>query len=269
MRTIHVIPSTSTAEFGQSLYLDRATMTLIPNLAFVNEKGEFLFEINSLGLRGPEPEDGQPIAVVWGDSVVFSMAGKSWPEQINDGTLDYLFLNGGVEGSSYFEILRRAIALNRKRPAALNLILPGWHHFPDNRHVQRDLEDALSEIPNAVLVTQPTSLNAQIASTDLSNTFCKSPEDEEYFGFWGAAPYSVQLQNAYFVHISQRNAIVRAVAQSTGTPLIDLFTALDSAGLTDFRENFFDIGHPRMIAYPELAKIMRESIKHLVAGAHA
>ncbi|MGH7660253.1 MAG: hypothetical protein ACRENA_04955 [Vulcanimicrobiaceae bacterium] len=269
MKTIHVIPSTSNGAYEQGFYLNRSTMTLIPDQAFVNEKGEFLFETNSFGLRGAEPEEGQPIVVIWGDSVVFSMPGRGWPEQMNDDSPAYLFLNGGVEGTSFAEILKRAVAFNRKRRVELNVILPGWHHFPDNRYMQGDLENALGEIPNAVLATQPTSLNAQIASADLTSTFRQTLEDETHFAFWGAAPYSVQLQTAYFAYICQRNAIVRAVAQSSGTPLIDLFAALDSSTLEDFRKHFFDIGHPRMIAYPMIAKIMREELQPLLKASPA
>jgi hypothetical protein len=267
MRTVHVLPSRGSVSLHQSFYLDRATMALLPNLTFLKEDGEFLFETNSLGLRGPEPSSGRRFAVVWGDSVVFSSPfHRSWPEQIADASIDCLVLNGGVEGSSYQQILARAVALNRKTPAALNVILLGWHHFPDNRHLRGDLENALGEVPNPVLVTQPTSLNARIAGEDLSAYFVDSVTDPRFFRFWGATPYSVPLQQAYFAHICERNAVIREVARERAVPLVDLFALLDSTRLEDFRTYFFDIGHPRPNAYPVLASLLRDALSRFLGS---
>ena len=261
LKTVHVLPSNATLEFHQSLYLDREAMTLIPDRVFVNERGDYLFETNSLGLRGPEPSPGQRIAVVWGDSVVFSMVGQGWPELINNDALDCLFLNGGVEGATYLQIIKRALAINRRRPATLNLLMLGWTPYPGNRYVCDDLEDALAELPNPVLVTQPTCLNPALAQCDLRATFCSDADDLRHFGFLGASTYSVPLQQALFDHIFERNTMVRAVARKTGTPLIDLYACLDTNSLRDFRRNFLDISHPRVAAYPLIAKLVRESVR--------
>ena len=159
-KTVHVLPANRNAGYAQGLYLDATTGTLVPNLVFVDESGDVLFETNSLGLRGPEPAPDQRFGVVWGCSVVFSIVGRGWPELITDASVDCLFLDGGVEGSPYPHILKRALDTNRVRPAALNLLMLGWRPFLDNRHVHDDLTDVISEIPNPVLLTQPTCLNA-------------------------------------------------------------------------------------------------------------
>jgi hypothetical protein len=263
VKTVVVLPKGTTASYLLGLYFDRSTQTLAPNLACVDEDGTLLFETNSLRLRGPEPRRGQRLAVVWGDSVVFSVLGRSWPDEIDDGTLDCLFLNGGIEGCPYRNVLGRAVNFNRAHDVALNVIMLGWHPFPHNTSVEADLEAALPEIPNAVLVTQPTSLNESIAATDLRAFFRDASEGPEY-RFWSHMPYSVPLQAAWFGYISERNRIVRRVAAHTGTPCIDLFAALDSRHLQDFREHFFDPGHPRPGSYATLASIIREAVRPLL-----
>jgi len=44
---------------------------------------------------------------VWGDSVVFSV-GRGWPCLLDRLAPGYQFLNGGIDGDPYKNILRRA-----------------------------------------------------------------------------------------------------------------------------------------------------------------
>src|SRR4029453_2738001 len=39
----------------------------------------------------------------------------------------YQFLNGGIEGDPYDNILRRAAAFNHDHAVALNIVMLGWH----------------------------------------------------------------------------------------------------------------------------------------------
>jgi hypothetical protein len=266
-KTVHVLPDGSTTAFEQSLYLDRESMTLIPNLVFIDERGGFLFETNSLGLRGREPEPDEPIAVAWGDSTVFCLSTSGWPEQINDDGVNCLFLNGGIEGANYREVLKRALEFNSRKNVALNIVLPGWLPFPDNAQFGADLAHALTRLQNPVIVTQPTALNAQIAGTDISASFAVTRDEKTMFRFWSQLPYSVEDASAYFSFICRRNAIATEVAHAAGVPVIDLFAHLDTTGLSDFREYFFDITHPRSIAYPKIAKFIRDAVRPLLRPA--
>src|SRR5207253_8152371 len=63
-----------------------------------------------------------------GDSVVFS-SGRGWPCLLDRFAPGYQFLNGGLDGDLYPNILRRADALNRSHSVALNLLMLGWHPF--------------------------------------------------------------------------------------------------------------------------------------------
>ncbi|MBV8152426.1 MAG: hypothetical protein JOY59_12780 [Candidatus Eremiobacteraeota bacterium] len=266
MKTVHVLTADMSGEFVQSLYQDTVSYMLIPNLTFVDENGDVLFETNSLGMRGPEVEPGKPFAVVWGDSTVFcyAIAGGGWPEQINDGSLNCLFLNGGFEGSDYQKTLRRALVFNRATPAALNILMPGWAPFSTNRHVREDLQNALDEMPNAVLLTAPTFLNGAIINTDLSSFFCDG-NWETRFQF-GDVPYSIATQHRLFAHIVERNEIIRSVAAETRTPLIDLFAFLYTTEKPqDLRRHFGDISHLRPSAYPVVSSFIRESVRTLLA----
>src|SRR5579872_2320310 len=205
-KTVHLIPKNCSSYFAQNFYVDRATSTLVPNVVCINEAGDILFETNSLGLRGAEPKAGQNLAVVWGDSVVFSLFRPGlagWPEQINDESIDCLFLNGGVEGRFYPHTILRALEFNRKHTVALNLLTLGWMPA-DNRPVHDDLLDTLAELPNPVLITQPTSLNPKIAAKDLE-AYINLAMGDAHFGFFGSEPYSVEHQVAFFQHISERN----------------------------------------------------------------
>lgn len=263
-KTVHLIPTGCSGEFAQSLYIDRATWTLVPNVVCIDDAGGVLFETNSLGLRGAEPKAGERFAVVWGDSFVFSLFGAGWPEQINDESIDCLFLNGGVEARLYPHTILSAINFNRRHTVALNLLTLGWMP-PDNRRVYGDLLNTLAELPNPVLLTQPTSLNPIIAGRDLTayigiNRF----NDDEHFGFFASEPYSVQHQAAFFQHISERNALIRAAAAATQTPLIDLYALFDTSSIDDFRRDFRDISHLRTNAYPRIASFVRESVRSLL-----
>jgi hypothetical protein len=262
VKTVHVITESGGSGL-QSLYLERTGSRLVPDLVFLDQNGRVTFETNSLGLRGPEPDAKKRLGVVWGDSVVFSSTHvRSWPELIDEELGGWTFLNGGIEGSTYTSILERAILLNAQRHVDLNVVLLGWHPFPDNGAVWGTLEESLRAIPRCVLATQPTSLNPAIADTDL-RTFFRKTIDREHYGFWTHMPYSVELQREWFDYILERNRIIRAVAHDTKTPLIDLYQILDSSALSDFRTYFFDVGHPREEIYPLLASTVGTFVRAL------
>jgi len=134
---------------------------------------------------------------------------------------------------------------------------------PIHRRLRADLVEFLRHIPNTVLVTMPTALNQQIADRDLSPYFTQGGRDT-VFTFAGDLAYSMEAQRHMLVHITERNAIVRAVAQASGVRLVDLAAAFDTAAAADFREDFHDMLHLRPRAYPKAAAIVYEGIKDLL-----
>jgi lysophospholipase L1-like esterase len=134
---------------------------------------------------------------------------------------------------------------------------------PIHRRLRVDLVEFLQHIPNTVLVTMPTALNQQIADRDLSPCFTQGGRDT-VFTFAGDLAYSMEAQRHMLAHITERNAIVRAVAQASGVRLVDLAAAFDTAAAADFREDFHDMLHLRPRAYPKAAAIVYEGIKDLL-----
>src|SRR5437764_2170198 len=130
-KTVHLIPADAAIK---RLCFDEATQSLRPNMVLVDREGAVVFEVNELGLKGAARDPARKLAVVWGDSVVFGVR-WSWPCLIDQLAPGYQFLNGGIEGDPYDNILRRAAAFNRDHAVALNILMLGWHpwRLPENR----------------------------------------------------------------------------------------------------------------------------------------
>jgi hypothetical protein len=296
-KTVHLIPVDSAIK---RLCFDEATGTLRPNLVLVDRQGAVVFEINELGLKGAARDPSRRLAVVWGDSVVFGIR-WSWPCLLDELASGYQFLNGGIEGDPYDNILRRAAAFNRQHQVALNILMLGWHPMqrpaqvggdrrglfarvrrigaalralkasadlapsrdPDDPGLRADLSAFVQAVPNTVLATMPTALNRTIVGRDLSARFIRGDRDTA-FNFAGDAPYSVDLQRYLFDHITRRNAAVREVAQASGVRLVDLAAVFDTEALADFRADFHDVLHLRPRAYPKAAAAIHAGIRDLL-----
>src|SRR5947207_1004121 len=245
LKSVHLIPQDSAVK---RLCFDEATRTLRPNLVLVDRSGSVVFEINELGLKGLARDPSRKLAIVWGDSVVFSIK-ASWPCLLDELAPGYQFLNGGIEGDPYDNILRRGAIFNQAHSVALNIVLLGWHpiipasHLNPQRRgfrgrprgfttallgtgataagigaaqrqqleaIHRDLTAFLEAMPNTVLATMPTALNRKIADRDLSTEFTGG-SSETVFTFAGDLAYSIELQRYLFDHIALRNMIVRQV----------------------------------------------------------
>ena len=132
LRTISAIPKTGDVK---SLCYDQERAALRPNLVFVEPDGSIVFEINEVGLKGDPLDPSRKLVVVWDDSVVFS-GGRGWPCLLDHFARGYQFLNGGIDGDPYANILRRASVLNRDYEISLNLLMLGWHPFVPRRPTQ-------------------------------------------------------------------------------------------------------------------------------------
>jgi hypothetical protein len=286
LKTVHVMPR---ADALKAIYYDWQTDTLRPNLVFVDGNGRVLFETNEIGLKGEAVDETRKLAVVWGDSVVFG-AGKGWARLLDADAPGYQFLNGGIEGDPYDNILRRARLLNRQRPVALNLVMLGWHRFepywaaladpgrskwwprrqPETlsapERYRADVAAFLEEVPNTVVLTTPTALNRRILGKDLSGEF-RAGDDDTVFQYVWPALYSVGLQRQIYDFISRRNEIAIDVAMRAKVPVVDLFAAFDTTELPDFRRDFVDFMHFRVSAYPQIVAAISRGISHTLVEA--
>lgn len=249
----------------QPLYCNPREPLLLPNLCAVDADGRMVWETNGVGLRGPDVQPGVSVAVVWGDSVVFGLHVPGWPEMLNGYGSRWLFLNGGLEGIDYSTVLHRAASYNRSLRIDMNILMPGWHFVGHNARFGEDLLDAVGTLPNPVLLTMPTSLNGDMIDTDIAHLVRYEFDNPLGYGFW-SENYSIARQREMFEHIVERNATIKKVAALTKTPVIDLFEAMDSSRLADFREYFFDPSHPRPSAYRKLADTVWSGIESQVSG---
>ena len=276
----------------KALYYDPERAVLRPNLVFVEPDGSGGFEINEVGLKGDPLDPQRKLAVVWGDSVVFS-AGRGWPCLIDGLAPGWQFLNGGLDGDPYTNILRRASEFNRRHPVALNVLMLGWHPFvpilpvptarrqrwaslgkrrqseaptlrPGNEDIRADLTRFLETRRNTVVLTMPTALNPRIVDRDLSS-YLLPGDAETGFRFLGNEPYRIEGQRQGFEHILERNAITREVCAGLGIRAIDLFAIFDTENLPDFREHFYDLIHFRERSHPLVAQAVYSGIKDLLA----
>ena len=300
LRTIHVIKT----ESFKALYYDNECRELRPNLVFVQPDGSIAFEINEVGLKGGPLDPDRKLAVVWGDSVVFSL-GRGWPCLLDGFAPAYQFLNGGIEGDPYTNILRRAFDFNQCHQVQLNLLMLGWHTFvpnapqragsarlgwlsraktphthvdrphPSNQKLEADLTRFLKAVPNTVVLTIPTALNHRIAGLDLSS-YLVAGDEQTGFRFLGTRPHHIEkataqsaaagssVQRQGFEYILERNAIARRVCTRLGVRQIDLFASFDTEELVDFREHFLDLIHFRPSSYPLVAQTVYDRIEDLL-----
>lgn len=266
LKTVYSVPT----DYGafQSLYLDSTVQPrrLRPNLLFLNSDGSINFETNQIGLKGGPVDPSRAQAVVWGDSVAFGLR-SGWPALLDELVPGYQFLNGGIEGDVWNTILERATKFNGELAIGLNLVMLGWHDSNDS--LADRLTAALPGLPDPVMLTVPTALNRRNFDQDISAYLrpgLRGPLDfDTAFWFGGGLEYSLELQIHYYEKITARNSIAREVAARLEVPVIDLFSALDSEALPDFREDFYDIFHPRPSAYPKIARVVAEGLTPLLA----
>jgi len=276
MKTVYSVTANAKA-----LYYDPERAGLRPNLVFVAPDGSIVFETNELGLKGEALDPSRKLAVVWGDSVVFSH-GRGWPCLLDRLAPGWQFLNGGIEGDPYKNILRRASELNARYSVALNLLMLGWHTFvpswwakPDgtakaprsrngNEQLRTNLTGFLERTPNTVVLTMPTALNRDIVDRPLS-PYLREGDEDTGFHFFGDFNRETEGQREAFGYILERNVIAREVCAQLGNRVVDLYTAFDTEREADFREHFTDVLHPRPRSYPLIARIVYDEIKDLLA----
>ena len=271
----------------KAVYYDRQHCSLRPNLVLIGDDGSVVFETNEVGLKGDRIDPKRKLAVVWGDSVVFGF-GRGWPCLLDEKLPGYQFLNGGIEGDPYQNVLCRAGLFNERHPVALNLLMLGWHVFTGSRVLRRrkygrmaplisrsstpggnesldaDLTRHLKQWPNTAVITMPTALNRVILDLPLSTYCIDGPDADQAFWLYGDRQREVEIQREMFCYIVERNAITREVCARLNIHVIDLFTALKTHNSSDFRENFADVIHPRPRAYPMIAQFIYERIKDLL-----
>jgi hypothetical protein len=227
------------------------------NLVVHDRFNEFYFQINALGLKGKKCEKNSSIKLiaVWGDSVVFGIS-RGWVELANDH--DKIFLSGGLEGANAESIFKFAKLKNSDYRFDLNIFSLGWHSINDLQLIWKILKKA-KNLPKICLMTLPYSISRQLAKKDLSTFFNDSQDLNEAYFFWGNTDYSINNSRRLSKQIHNQNCLTRAFALRHRIPLLDLERHFQNEqSLGRFRSLFFDLGHPRQIAYPYLGSCLSE-----------
>jgi hypothetical protein len=300
-KSVHVLPPPAAVK---RLCFDEERRTLRPNMVLVDRRGAVVFEINELGLKGAARDPSRKLAVVWGDSVVFGIGwswpcllDKVAPSyQFLNGGIEADPYDNILRRAEAFNQqhavalnilmlgwhpwhLPASISQNARGPGPLVRLKQVFRRFrgehrspsacvdpytpPLHQRLRDDLLDFLQRVPKTVLVTMPTALNRTIVDCDLSRYFVAGDRGH-VFSFAGDLAYSIEAPRLMLAHITERNAILHEVAQTTGARLVDLGAALDTERLADFRENFHDMLHLRPRAYPKVAGIVHEAIRDLL-----
>ncbi|NYZ17915.1 SGNH/GDSL hydrolase family protein [Azospirillum sp. RWY-5-1] len=261
-----VIEFTPSQEYTsrQSFYMLPGRAGLFPNRTFVLG-GMVLFDTNRLGLKGSDPDPTLKQAVIWGDSVVFAHE-RGWVYGLNGAIPGWQFHNGGIEGDPLDNILDRAAAMQGRLKIDANILFPGWHPSfegrPVNSQVETWLEERLDRLPNPILATIPTALNEKVVEQEITPFLGASPWGP--FSLWGRMEPTVESLQTFYRRLLERNDIIRAVAARKGVPLFDWFAAMPSTAVEDFRADFSDVGHPRITAYPKIARLWAGALPDLL-----
>jgi len=243
----------------QRKYMDEG-WRLRPNTSLHHASGELYFQINEAGLKGSKLDPNRKKVVVWGDSVVFGI-GRGWVDHASDK--EYLFLNGGAEGSPADAIMKNALEKNSKFSFDINVFSLGWHSKHDIKLVEKILEQSI-QLPNVVLMTMPYSLSLELAGKDLSREFQINSSFQDAYLFWGNHAYSIKTATRLVKEIIKQNQLTRSFAEKNKIPLLD-FEALMVSERTSatFKRSFFDLGHPRPEIYPFLTESLKDIVKVL------
>src|SRR3712207_4517420 len=106
MREVFELRADQDHRTRQGFYILPGRESLRPNATFVRGN-QILFETNSYGLRGPEPDAERKLVVIWGDSVIFGLM-NDWVTRLSSVLVSHQVLNGGMEGDVTRNIIKRA-----------------------------------------------------------------------------------------------------------------------------------------------------------------
>lgn len=273
-RQILIEPATTFRSYVeyQSLYLDHATMRLIPNTEV--RRGPLLeMQINSLGCKGPEIEPGRPVIAFFGDSATMGVESESWPFHVH--VPGYAVLNAAIEGMSLVPMAERFEELAQQAPIACVVVCAGWHNLIFNEssddfwHAQ--LSRFLGRDHLTAVWTIPTCLTDEVRQRGFSSLMRTEPEADintDYFNFWMDMDPSSTV-DALFDAIDRYNRFAVAFAEETGSILIDLHSFLLPSTYQEAPRDFFDVCHLRPRSYERVGRYVSDVLEQKLPNATA
>jgi hypothetical protein len=248
-------------EYFQSFYMQRDPRRIKPNVVvFQPNDTEVYFQTNEYGFKGTEVQPWKKQVVFWGDSVVFAI-GRGWIEGLERDFPAYQFQNGGLEGDDIRNIFSRALEMNQQLEISHNIVIPGWPRLSADK-VYPVLQDMARQLPGAVFVTVPTSLNVEIARNDLRPYFRPGDHNEGYNYCWGE--YTIEKTIALEREFRIINSMMTQIGRKEGIPVIDWYQAFYAKTIDIARELFFDVGHTRPCKYPQVREFFSRELKNVL-----
>lgn len=256
-------------DFFQSCYMESDGLGLKPNVVLMRPgKEEIHLEVNSDGFKGKEIDHNKKKVAVWGDSVIFGV-GHGWVDTLSERLEGFHFINGGIEGNDFKRIAHRVKKANEKHEIDYNIIFPGWHTLYDPRLIRKILIFLSEIIPNCIFCTIPTSLNENAIKSGLENYFVSKEEaqktDKQTYYFWGSLEFTKKNALQLLKRVSKANRIITKTASQLNVPLIDWAAEFDPLKNNDFREDFFDAGHPRPEIYSKIINFFESEFKFILS----
>ncbi len=266
---VHIHDPDLNAHLLQSVIFTSEPRRPRPNVVVLNASDmSMMMETDAYGFRGPETDFSNKLVAVWGDSWVEGIAIENggWVTMASEFCPGFQFLNGGVSGDVYENILERAIETNKKVHLDHNVFSLGWHSRGKLQKEYEILHQAIDNLPGCVLCTLPTSLSEKIVNIDLSSYFIgldevtTGPLHDEAYVFFGNMPYTTDNAKKLFGEIKERNDITRKVANEGKVPLLDFYHHFYNDNIETFRNDFFDAPHPRPKSYIKFAKFLSQCL---------
>lgn len=260
------------SRFSKSFYWDPVAMETARNVRVCYKDAMTYFRMNNLGFRSIQNRDeSRPLAVVWGDSVVFGQGQRTWVDMLEKFCPSVQFFNGGVEGIEFGELVDLMERRNAEVEIDHNITMPGWHGWHGSHH-DIALWARVMELPGPMVVTMPSLLNELTIQEDWlpyivasAGGSWKRPGNAGLHGclrrFWGNDLFHTTAAT-HLDKILHRNATCRRIAEGYAVPLCDMWNGMTVNKLAQGVPYFQDMGHPEPDAYPWMAEIMWRSIKH-------
>jgi hypothetical protein len=258
----------------RALYTDFLTGFLLPRTT-IWSGDHLMIEVNSLGCRGSELEEGKPVVAFFGDSTTLGVMGTdagldgdSWPAHVE--LPGYVVLNAGVEGLELRGVRRRYESLRPRVPLACAVFYAGWHNLIYHRRTpeywEECLQSYLSDDHPTAVCTLPTPLLPEMRARGIAPLVNDRPAvgiTDDYFNFWGDWDADRWLVKLIDVHESY-NAHLADFCARTGAHLIDLHAFMRPASYEDATRDFFDVCHFRPRVYPRVAGFMTAELRKIL-----
>jgi hypothetical protein len=261
-RTVRLDSGYDTSDYAwfQSNYLHPVARRFYPNtLVYVGD--ELIFQTNSYGCKGAEPEPGLKLLGVFGDSVVQGVNMASFVDHMQ--IPGFAALNGGIEGSTLRPTIDRLLEFQGRFPMACAAVHTGWHNLIYDERGEDFWASQLDRIVGPETIAHFT-LVADINPTVIDAGYTHLFREGVYWRWMDELFVDKARLQDFYDQMNAFNRFIRAYCEDRGRILIDLTATLAPRGFTDVSRKFIDLIHPRASVYREIgAEVASQLGRHI------